>query len=136
MKTLSIKEPFASLIINGYKKYEFRTYKINYQGKLLIHASSKFNKNVLAKYKSLNINYRPGYIIGEVNIKKCIPLTEEFINELKKASFLLKDIKNKFIKSNLDDNYDKGKLKIYIYKKPKYHISIKEFFENCTKEEV
>ena len=38
MKALTIKEPWATLIIDGYKKYEFRSWKTNYRGKLLIHA--------------------------------------------------------------------------------------------------
>ena len=29
MKVLTIKEPWASLIINGYKVYEFRNFKTN-----------------------------------------------------------------------------------------------------------
>ncbi len=32
MKGLTIKEPWASLIVNGYKKYEFRSWKTNYRG--------------------------------------------------------------------------------------------------------
>ena len=39
MKVLSIKEPYASLIVNGYKEYEFRSWKTKYRGKILIHAS-------------------------------------------------------------------------------------------------
>ena len=35
MKVLTIREPWVSLIINGYKKYEFRSWKTNYRGKIL-----------------------------------------------------------------------------------------------------
>ena len=31
MKVLTIREPWASLIINGYKEYEFRNWKTNYR---------------------------------------------------------------------------------------------------------
>ena len=41
MKALTIKEPWASLIINGYKKYKFRSWKTHYRGKILIHTSQK-----------------------------------------------------------------------------------------------
>lgn len=37
MKVLTIKEPWASLIINGYKMYEFRSWKTKYRGKILIN---------------------------------------------------------------------------------------------------
>ena len=45
MKVLTIKEPWASLIINGYKEYEFRNFKTNYRGKILIHAGLTLEKN-------------------------------------------------------------------------------------------
>lgn len=41
MKTLSIRQPFASLICRGIKTIENRTWKTDYRGKLLIHASGK-----------------------------------------------------------------------------------------------
>lgn len=39
MKALCIKQPFASMIANGEKTIELRTWKTNYRGKLLIVAS-------------------------------------------------------------------------------------------------
>ena len=44
MKVLSIKEPWASLIVNGHKCYEFRSWKTKYSGKILIHASKSTEK--------------------------------------------------------------------------------------------
>ena len=41
MKVLSVKEPFATLILNGIKKIETRSWKTNYRGELFIHASGK-----------------------------------------------------------------------------------------------
>ena len=41
MKTLSIRQPFASLICRGIKTIENRSWKTTYRGKLLIHASGK-----------------------------------------------------------------------------------------------
>ena len=38
MKVLTIKNPWAELIVKGYKEYEFRSWKTNYRGKILIHA--------------------------------------------------------------------------------------------------
>ena len=34
MKVLTIKEPWATLIIDGNKKYEFRSWKLNYRGRI------------------------------------------------------------------------------------------------------
>lgn len=39
MKVLSIKEPYATLIANGNKVIETRSWKTNYRGELFIHAS-------------------------------------------------------------------------------------------------
>ncbi len=41
MKALSIKEPWVSLILNGSKTIETRTWKTKYRGKLLLCASLK-----------------------------------------------------------------------------------------------
>ena len=51
MKALTIKEPWATLIIDGYKKYEFRSWKTNYRGKILIHAGMSEEKDMLKKFK-------------------------------------------------------------------------------------
>lgn len=40
MKVLSIKQPWASLIVLGVKRFEIRSWSTDYRGPLLIHASS------------------------------------------------------------------------------------------------
>jgi hypothetical protein len=39
MKVLSIKQPWAALIVLGHKDVENRTWRTNYRGRLLVHAS-------------------------------------------------------------------------------------------------
>lgn len=41
MKALSIRQPWAWLIVNGYKDIENRSWRTNYRGPVLIHASSR-----------------------------------------------------------------------------------------------
>jgi hypothetical protein len=41
MKTLSIRQPYATLVCKGIKNVENRTWNTKYRGKLLIHASGK-----------------------------------------------------------------------------------------------
>ena len=72
MKVISIKQPWASLIVNGYKKYEFRSWKTKYRGKILIHASKSFNKSDVDRFKNLNLDFPTGVIIGEVELIDCI----------------------------------------------------------------
>lgn len=78
MKVLSIKNPWATLIINGYKKYEFRSWKTKYRGRIMIHTSISSDKNVIDRFDNLNLNYRNGFIIGEAEIVDCIEVTKEF----------------------------------------------------------
>ena len=33
MKVITLKEPWASLVVNGYKTYEFRSWKTSYREK-------------------------------------------------------------------------------------------------------
>lgn len=40
MRVLSVRQPYASLLVLGPKKYEARTWKTDYRGPVLIHASS------------------------------------------------------------------------------------------------
>ncbi len=85
MKVLTIKEPWASLIINGYKKYEFRSWKTNYRGRILIHTSLNIEKNMLDRFKDYDIKYQPGCIIGEATLTDCILVDskfKEYLNEL------------------------------------------------------
>lgn len=41
MKAISIRQPWAWLIVNGYKDIENRTWDTKYRGPVLIHASSR-----------------------------------------------------------------------------------------------
>ena len=81
MKVLTIKEPWASLIINGYKEYEFRSWKTNYRGKILIHAAKSIDKEKINEL-NYNLSYSSGEIIGEATITDCILVDEEFNKEL------------------------------------------------------
>ena len=68
MKVLTIKEPWSTLIIEGYKKYEFRSWKTKYRGKILIHAGLTFENNMKDRFKEYNLNYNCAHIIGEAEI--------------------------------------------------------------------
>ena len=83
MKVLTVREPWASLIVNGYKKYEFRSWKTNYRGKILIHTSSLMDKDMLDRFCDYNLDYVTGAIIGEAEIVDCILVDKEFNDELR-----------------------------------------------------
>lgn len=83
MKVLTIREPWATLIIEGYKSYEFRSWKTKYRGKVLIHAGLSLDKEDALRFKNYNLNYAKGAIIGEAEITDCILVDKEFNNKLR-----------------------------------------------------
>ena len=88
MKVLSLTEPYATLIKNGVKSIETRSWKTNYRGKLYIHASAtkmpkeyKENKELMSLVDINNLNY--GNIICSCELVDCIKMTDEFINDVR-----------------------------------------------------
>ena len=51
VKILTLKQPWATLVAEGIKKYEFRSWKTKYRGKILIHAGSGIDKKQLDKFQ-------------------------------------------------------------------------------------
>lgn len=48
MKALTVKQPWAWLIVNGYKPIEYRTWRTNYRGPLAIIASKNTTRATIA----------------------------------------------------------------------------------------
>lgn len=89
MKVITIKQPFATLIAEGLKEYEFRTWRTKYRGELLIHAGKGIDKKAMKKYEHLNLEYPSGCIIAKVNVTDCIKITDEVRKELKEKNPLI-----------------------------------------------
>ena len=89
MKALTIRQPWAQLIIEGYKEYEFRSRNINYRGKILIHAGKTVEKDMLPRFEKYSLTYTKGAIIGEAIIEDCILVDDEFNKELYKNNPLV-----------------------------------------------
>lgn len=66
MKCLSIRQPWADLIIEGKKTIEVRCWQTPYRGKLFIHAAKTKEKNYPKKF--LNQNRVTGAVIGAVEL--------------------------------------------------------------------
>lgn len=76
MKVLTLKQPWATLVAEGIKKYEFRSWKINYRGKVLIHAGVGIDKEEMKKFKNLNLEFPSRRILAEVEIEDCLELDD------------------------------------------------------------
>lgn len=71
MKVLSIRQPWAHLIVTGLKRIENRTWNTDYRGPLLIHASQRFDSSFqptsFGQLERLKDEPR-GAIIGRVDL--------------------------------------------------------------------
>ena len=99
MKVLTIKQPWASLIIEGYKRFEFRSWKTKYRGELLIHAGKSIDKEAYERFKGYLTEMPLGKIIGRVEFTDCIKTTPEFFEER------LKENKDIYTKSIFKEDY-------------------------------
>lgn len=78
-KALSIKQPWAWLIVNGYKDIENRSWRTNHRGPLLIHAGrdeSEFTDDkadhILKKYRvEIPEILKFGCVIGVADLVAC-----------------------------------------------------------------
>lgn len=89
MKLLSIKEPYATLLMKQIKHIETRSWKTNYRGEIYIHVSGKTlektakeNKKIQELIKDIPMNY--GYIICKGNLVDCIYMDKEYLKKIKK----------------------------------------------------
>ena len=84
MKVITIKQPFATLIAEGLKEYEFRTWKTSYRGEILIHAGKGVDKKAMERFKYLNLEYPSGCIIAKATITDCVYVDDTLKEELQK----------------------------------------------------
>lgn len=85
IRVITLKQPWASLVANGLKIYEFRNMNYSYRGKILIHAGKDFDKDAMERVKDYNLDYPKAKILAEVEIVDCIKIDNNFnkmINKL------------------------------------------------------
>lgn len=91
MKALSIRQPWAWLIVNGYKDIENRTWRTTFRGKFLVHASKTIDPVFFTHGESLSksiacaigreipwseINQSLGCMVGIAEIVDCVEQSE------------------------------------------------------------
>ena len=89
MKVITIKQPFASLIANGIKEYEFRTWKTKYRGEILIHAGKGIDKKAMKKFEKYNLDDFTGCIIAKANLTDCVLVDDNVRKMLNKKESLV-----------------------------------------------
>jgi len=64
-KCLSLKQPFAELLVSGKKTIELRTWNTKFRGEFLVHASKKMDKEAFEKNRIDPDSLIVGAIIGK-----------------------------------------------------------------------
>ena len=125
MKVLTIKQPWATLIMQGYKRFEFRSCQTKYRGDLLIHAGKGIDKEAIKRLeKYLPEELSTGKILGKVTLVDCIKMSPEFKEEL------LKENRDIYTKSSFQENYGWQMDNVQVFKEPieaKGHLSLWEY---------
>ena len=100
MKVLTIKQPWATLIMQGNKRFEFRSWQTKYRGDILIHAGKGVDKKAMERLsKYLPKELPAGKILGKVTIVDCIKMSPEFKKKL------LEENKDIYTDSSFEENY-------------------------------
>lgn len=95
MKALTLTEPYATLVLNGWKRYETRSWQTRYRGPLAIHAAATFNgvggkrefeqimrdlhPELLARLTfgaPTPLQFPLGSIIGVTWLEECVPVED------------------------------------------------------------
>ena len=111
MRAITIRQPWASLLVLGYKVFETRSWKTSYQGPIAIHAGlmpvrrtlgalaaqGKEGREIVALMERLlegrgGVDHIPtGAIIGTARLERCNAVTAEFVAGLSMQEFNLGD---------------------------------------------
>ncbi|MBQ3511971.1 MAG: ASCH domain-containing protein [Bacilli bacterium] len=89
MKVITVKQPFATLIAEGLKEYEFRTWRTKFRGDILIHAGKGIDKKAMKRYEHLNLDYPSGQIIAKATITDCVYVDDELKENLQEKDPLV-----------------------------------------------
>lgn len=68
MKTLSLKQPFAELILQGKKTIELRKWNTHVRGEFLIHASQKLDQKAMQHFGFTTLP--TGAILGKATLSE------------------------------------------------------------------
>ena len=83
MKAITIQQPFAELIAQGRKRYEFRAWKTAYRGEILIHAAKKVDREAAVRFGE-SAAYDTGCIVAKAVLSDCIWVDASFRKKLKR----------------------------------------------------
>jgi hypothetical protein len=83
MKALTIRQPWADLIVSGRRPFEIRNWRPDYTGWILVHAGKKFDEEAARRLNLFAAGLAFGAIIGKVHVDDCIEFTRESWEQLR-----------------------------------------------------
>jgi hypothetical protein len=84
IKALTIRQPWAELILRGRKPYELRSWRTNYRGALLIHSAMRMDTEFARKLGLNPEKLTAGAFVGVAVLSDVRPYTREDSRLLKK----------------------------------------------------
>lgn len=125
MKVLTIKQPWATLIMQGDKRFEFRSWQTKYRGDLLIHAGKGIDKVAMKRLERYLPNELPfGKILGKVTLVDCVRMCPEF------KELLLQENSDIYTESSFKENFGWQVENVQVFDEPidaKGHLSLWEY---------
>lgn len=120
MKSLSLKQPFAELILQGKKKIELRKWNTSFRGEFLIHSPKNPDKEAMKKFGFKELPC--GFIVGKAKLTEVKKYKNEEEHKKDKELHLASSRWGKygFIIENperIEKIAAKGKLGFWEYKK-------------------
>ena len=85
-KCLSLKQPYAQLVVSGKKTIELRKWNTKFRGEFLVHASKIPNKEACERNKIDPVSCVKGAVIGKVVLYdvKAYPTRQSFLRDRNK----------------------------------------------------
>jgi hypothetical protein len=72
LKILSIRQPWADLIVRGRKDIENRSWSTSYRGQILVHASLNIDRDACDRYSLHPSKLLTGGVVGIAEIADCV----------------------------------------------------------------
>lgn len=87
MKILTVRQPWASLIVAGLKDVENRSWKPKYRGRIGIHAAMGFDQGAIdAHGHLLDDDFPLGALLGSVMLMDCIMDSRESVGSTRRMA--------------------------------------------------
>jgi activating signal cointegrator 1 len=84
VRALSVRQPWAELIMSGQKRYELRTWRTSVRGRIWIHAARTVEWPYVHMAGLSRASFTTGAFIGSVEIVDCVPFTTPIAEGLRR----------------------------------------------------